>query len=175
MERLLPGGHLTSVRYVCGNTNGIWPLFLNSLAVIVLILNIIKTSVCLYLGCDQTSIRFIYSAISKKMIKILSPILSVKLSPCHCHPLSKPWQGADCHLSPLMHVDLPAAAFHLTVGILTWRVLTHMEVPAISPHHLPLFWAMTEWAIYTSLFWIIICPPVLGFPTWWSQALATSV
>lgn len=29
----------------------------------------------------------------------------MELSLCHCQPLCESWQGADCHLPPLMHAD----------------------------------------------------------------------
>lgn len=120
-----------------------------------------------------TLITYVVHIQSKKFQNILSPIPSVLLSPCQCHLFSKPWQGADCHLPPLMQVDLPTAAFHLTVGILTGRVLC-IEVAAISPHHLALFWAVTKWTVYTSLFCMNIYPLYLGFPAWWYQAVPRS-
>lgn len=125
----------------------------------MLIFSTIRASACLCLGCDQTTICFIYCAISKKMIKILSQSPRVTVSPCQRQPLCKPWQAADCHLPPLMHVDVPAAAFHLIWGEWNWWSTAHMEVLAIFPQHILLFWAMTCWAVYTSIFWIITYLP----------------
>lgn len=104
--------------------------FLTVWQVIVLIFSIIKTFVISVLAVTKQLFVLFTVQFPKRF---LSPVPSVMLSPCHCQPLCEPWQGADCHLPPLMHVDLPAAAFHLTVGSFMGRVL-HMWRFLLSPH-----------------------------------------